>query len=415
MSAKPKYSVQESCAFTEVFELKPTASGPLNNLRFAVKDIIDIHGRKTTCGNPSCAKTRPIAAANAVCVDQLLNAGATCAGKTITDELAFSLDGENFFFGTPLNPKAPERVPGGSSSGSASAVACGIVDFALGTDTGGSIRIPANNCGIYGMRPSHGIISGAGINPFASTFDTVGILASTAQVLLDVASVLLACVPQIREVGHIYIIEEFLDLSDSEVLIWFKEQEKLLGQVFPSNLQKISLKSIDLDPEMTTTSNWLDTYSTIQWAEIWSTLGSWIEAEKPKFGPRTEVNFELTKNLDRKTISQAIYKREHSYRKLKSFLKPNDLIVIPTAPIIAPLKGVLGLNRSEDNYYEKTLSSTSLAGIGRLPQISLPIGMIDNIPHGLSFIGASGEDGYLLSIVQKMAEIFGNSLFEKQL
>jgi amidase len=405
---KRTFSIQESKAFIEVLDVQPTSTGPLDNLRFAVKDIIDIQGHKTTCGNPSCAQTRFVAATHAVCVDQLLNAGATFVGKTVTDELAFSLDGENFFFGTPLNPKAPEHVPGGSSSGSASAVACGIVDFALGTDTGGSIRIPANNCGIYGMRPSHGIISVAGVNPFAPTFDTVGILASTSQVLVKVASTLLACTPQKREVGHMYIIEEFLELSERQVLLWFKEQQKLLEQVFPGRLQTISLQNIIPDPEMTKTENWLDTYSTIQWAEIWSTLGSWIEAEKPKFGPRIDVNFNLTKNLDRKKISQAIYKREHTYRKLKSFLKPNDLILMPTAPLLAPLKGSLGHDRTEDTYYEKTLSTTSLAGIGRLPQISLPGGLIDTIPHGLSILAACGEDAYLLSALQKIAEIFEN-------
>src|SRR4029077_5312214 len=99
------------------------------------------------------------AAAHAVCMEQLLAAGARCEGKTVSDELAFSLIGENHFYGTPLNPRTPGRVPGGSSGGSASAVACGLVDFAVGTDTGGSVRVPSSNCGIWGFRPSHGFVS----------------------------------------------------------------------------------------------------------------------------------------------------------------------------------------------------------------------------------------------------------------
>src|SRR5258708_38280088 len=140
--------------------------------------------------NPS-----PAAVVHAVCVEQLFVAGARCIGKTICDELAFSLLGENHFYGTPLNAHAPDRVPGGSSSGSASAVECGLVDFALGTDTGGSTRVPASNCGIWGYRPSHDFVSGAGVDPLAPSFDTVGVLAQSPDVLAKVGLVLLASAP----------------------------------------------------------------------------------------------------------------------------------------------------------------------------------------------------------------------------
>src|SRR5436309_7997242 len=176
-------TVDESNAFVTRFDLSPTGSGPLNGLCFAVKDVIDVAGYKTGCGNPTWRDSHPTATAHAVCVEQLLRAGARCVGKTICDELAFSLLGENYFYGTPLNPKAPDRVPGGSSSGSASAVACGLVDFAFGTDTGGSVRVPASNCGIWGIRTTHGRISVAGVNPLSPTFDTVGILAKDMDVL----------------------------------------------------------------------------------------------------------------------------------------------------------------------------------------------------------------------------------------
>src|SRR5512143_4147437 len=145
MPPRKNYTIRESGAFVAGYAIPPTASGPLDGLRFAVKDIIDLAGHRTSCGNPDWGKTHPPAAANALCVDQLLGAGARCVGKTISDELAFSLDGENYFYGAPLNPKAPDHVVGGSSSGSASAVACGLADFALGSDTGGSVRVPAAN------------------------------------------------------------------------------------------------------------------------------------------------------------------------------------------------------------------------------------------------------------------------------
>src|SRR3954453_19002385 len=147
---------EQSGAFIERFVLPPTKDGPLRGLRFAVKDLIDVAGHRPGGGTPTRLETHPPATVSAVCVEQLLSAGAQCDGKTITDELAFSLIGENHHYGTPLNPAAPDRVPGGSSSGSASAVAGGLVDFALGTDTGGSTRVPASNCGTWGFRPSHG-------------------------------------------------------------------------------------------------------------------------------------------------------------------------------------------------------------------------------------------------------------------
>src|SRR5215213_4753953 len=185
-------SHEQSGAYIERFTLPATKDGPLRGLTFAVKDLIDVAGHRTGCGNPTWRATHPPAIYSAVCVEQLLAAGAQCEGKTITDEFAFSLLGENHHYGTPLNPAAPDRVPGGSSSGSASAVACGLVDFALGTDTGGSVRVPASNCGIWGWRPSHGLISVAGVMPFSPTLDTVGVFARGGELLQRVAGVLLA-------------------------------------------------------------------------------------------------------------------------------------------------------------------------------------------------------------------------------
>ena len=213
-------SLKESGAFIEKFTLPATNDGPLRGLRFAVKDLIDVAGHATGCGNPTWLATHPSAIVSAVCVEQLLAAGAQCEGKTVTDELAFSLLGENHHYGTPLNPAAPDRVPGGSSSGSASAVACGLVDFALGTDTGGSVRVPASNCGLWGWRPSHGLISVAGVMPFSPTLDTVGVFTRSAELLERIAAALLATdVSTNVEVPPpaIYIVREAFELADPAV------------------------------------------------------------------------------------------------------------------------------------------------------------------------------------------------------
>ena len=294
------YSIEESKAFVETMVIEPKGSGLLTGLRFAVKDLIDIGGYKTSCGNPTWRDTHPKAATNAVCVDQLLLAGAECVGKTITDELAFGLNGENFFYGTPLNPRAPNRVPGGSSSGSASAVACGIVDFALGTDTGGSVRVPASNCGIFGMRPSHGRISVAGVNPLSPSFDTVGVLARSCEVLAKAASVLLACdIPSGFSVGKVHLLEEAFAICDAEVKDALAKPVDMIKAIFSEKVEKTSLKDIGRQASESGLKGWYGTYYHIQWAEIWSCLGSWVEEAKPEFGPRTGMNFEFVKNMDR--------------------------------------------------------------------------------------------------------------------
>src|ERR1051325_3136283 len=239
----PAITVAESNAFVSALDIAPRSSGRLDGLRFAVKDTIDVAGFKTGCGNPTWLQSHPAAVVHAVCVEQLLLAGARCLGKTICDELAFSLLGENYFYGTPLNACAPDRVPGGSSSGSASAVACGLVDFALGTDTGGSTRVPASNCGIWGFRPSHDFISVAGVNPLAPSFDTVGVLAQNAEVLAKVGFVLFAAaaLPP-SQPRTIHLISEAFALADPDVQAALSEPLRRLRGLFPGAVRESSLQ-----------------------------------------------------------------------------------------------------------------------------------------------------------------------------
>src|SRR5215212_10257031 len=404
----------EGNAFVEYVEVEPTGSGSLDGLSFAVKDLIDIGGHETGCGNPTWRGTHPPASVNAVCVEQLLDAGARCVGKTVSDELAFSLLGENHFYGTPLNPKAPDRVPGGSSSGSASAVASGLVDFALGTDTSGSIRVPANNCGIWGLRPSHGFISVAGVNPFAPTFDTVGILASSAEALARVASELLACEEvSDEEPATIHLLKEAFSIADPDVQQALEDPVQGLRSLFGGCLRETSVWEIDGEPEAsegTGFQRWYETYGVLQWAEIESCLGAWIEATKPAFGPEAAQNFDLVKSLNRRRVKPAVQRREEYFRRLKAFVGPNDLLCMPTTPALAPLKGTIaprGRSATGD-YYPRTLSLTSLAGIGRLPQVSLPLAESSgSVPVGLSLFAANGRDAFLLNVVERVAAFMG--------
>lgn len=394
-----KYDFDSSQAFIKQLKIKPYQAGKLNELTFAVKDLIDINGEITGSGNPSWLKTHPKACCNAVCVDQLLSEGAVCLGKTITDELAFSLIGENHFYGTPLNPAAPDRVPGGSSSGSASAVACGLVDFALGTDTGGSVRVPASNCGIWGFRPSHGVISVAGVTPFAPAFDTVGVLARAGDILATAASVLLSS-PLISN----YLSPKIYFLKDL-FLICDKEIQQSLTPVIAALTDLYSLEETDLK-QITNEAidyKWLfDTYAVLQSAEIWSTLGAWIEAAQPEFGPVTHNNFhQLAKALDRTKIQHFSEQREWFAKKLNQFVANKALLCFPTTPQLAPKLGTIGKDvapRSASTYYPRALGFNALSGLSRAPQITIPVATVSGVPIGLSFLTTYNEDSFLLPV-----------------
>jgi amidase len=382
--------------WTAQFRLQIQAEGPLQGIRFAVKDLIDVAGSVTGCGNPDWRGQHPAAVAHAVCVEQLLQAGAICLGKTQTDELAFGLTGENAFYGTPPNPAAPDRVPGGSSSGSAVAVALGAVDVALGTDTGGSVRVPAANCGIFGWRPSHGRISVAGVAPLAPSFDTVGVLARTAESLSSVASVLLAeSLPLSPAPLRILVPLEAWAAADPGIQ---KALEPILAKLAMHwSVERVGLG--DLDPAAANLESWSTVFQTIQWAEIHSTLGTWIEQAQPHLGDRTAMNFQITRQLDRRLLPQALERCGRWRRALQLLCASGVLLCIPTVPIAAPLRGSLGRDRTQDHYFPRVLALNAVAGIGGLPQVTLPLAQVDQVPIGLSFLSAAGSDAWLLGVL----------------
>ena len=401
-------TVALSNAFITTFDLPPSSNGPMNGLRFAVKDTIDVAGFKTGCGNPTWRASHPAAVVHAVCVEQLLLAGAQCVGKTICDELAFSLVGENHFYGTPLNVRAADRVPGGSSSGSASAVACGLVDFALGTDTGGSTRVPASNCGIWGFRPSHDFVSVAGVNPLAPSFDTVGFLARNADVLAQVGAILLGCASSSPgKPATIHLIREAFALADADVRAALSKPMRRLREGFEGAVRDSSLQELLTYDAGRSFPRWVETFCVIQWAEIKSCLGAWISSAKPEFGPEIAASFQLVNELDRRLVAEALERREQFSRNLLEVLGPYDLLCIPTTPALAPLKGNPPKRSSTGSgYYPRVFSLTSIAGIGGLPQVSLPLADANGVPVGLSLLARRGQDTFLLEVAKSLAKNF---------
>jgi amidase len=365
-----------------------SASGPLDGLRFAVKDLIDVAGYRTGGGNPDWLRDQDPAERSSPVVSELLASGASLVGKTITDELAFSLEGRNAHYGTPINPACPDRMPGGSSSGSAVAVAGGLADFAIGTDTGGSVRVPASFVGVLGMRPTHGAISLEGVTPFAFSYDTIGWFARDASVLADVGKALLprqATTP----ISRLLLVRDAFDLVDPSAVKLFRNAAMnwpIGGEV----------TVFDGEEEI-----FRECYRVLQGWEIWQSLGPWITQAKPRFGADIASRFADAATI---TAEQAEHFRgvRANFAARVCTLTPQDTaLVIPTAPRAALELSADGPPISE--FYRRTLTLTSIAGHSGTPQINMPAGLDRGCPIGLSIVGAPGTDLALLDLARQLA------------
>ncbi len=374
--------------------IEPHASGLLDGLSFAVKDNIDIAGEVTGYGSPGWAQSHGKAAANAICLEQLLSAGGCCHGKTKSDELAYSLLGINDFYGTPLNPKAPERIPGGSSSGSAAAVAGGSVDFALGTDTGGSIRVPASNCGIWGYRPTHGSISVAGVLGLAPSYDTLGVLASSGEILEKVMQILLAESSSEASLS-VCLVDDVLQMCDQKLL---DAAAPLLGKISP---ETITLAEIS---EPYVTSTWLfEQLGFLLSTEIWSTLGSWVNHQKPQLSPGVEFSLQnYAAAADRREIQERLVEKKAFQQALNKFLADDKVLCFPTTVDPAPRLADITPEFMAGDYVPRAMSVNAISGLSGTPQISIPLIEVDGVPIGLSFVAGHGQDMALINTCNRL-------------
>lgn len=386
--------------FKDHFLLPATNSGILDGLTFSVKDTFDVKGYKTSFGNPLWEKTHPIATENAICVQQLLANGASCLGTTIIGELGCGSAGVNYFFGTPQNPKAPEFVPGGSSSGAATSVASGLVDFSLATDAGGSIRVPASFCGLIGMRPSHGMISTSGMISLNPSFDTVGILTSSMDTLSKTMSVLVGSSWDENKIGKIFIIEDLVKICDNNIRDAMEQFYEICNEEFNQRPITISFKEIDgnaVHPNL----GIADTFLNILCGETWTSISSWASEVGLEFGKNTYVDFSFMQRLEKDKISKAFLKKEFFCEKINNLLSPNNLICIPTTPF-STFKKSQHKTKINDFDYERLRPLVSLASIGRLPQINLPIINKYSLPIGISLIAGYKKDHYLIEIAKRI-------------
>ena len=379
------------CRDTHV-EMTGASHGPLVGLTFAVKDIYDVAGHRTGFGSPDWLRTHGPAARTASVVQRLLDAGAHLVGKTHTDELTWSLTGENAHYGTPVNVNAPGRIPGGSSSGSAAAVAAAVVDFAVGSDTGGSVRLPASFCGILGMRPTHGRIPLDGVCPLAPSFDTCGWFARDAGVFERVGRTLLCDDELAPPPARLLIAQDALEVAGETV-----------AHAVRSALDKVA--ALVGMPEPVAVGDeplilWMDYFRFLQGAEAWATHGEWITREKPTLGPGVKERFAWAPTVAPADIARAGTRREEIARRMAEMLGERTVLALPSAPGTALLRN--SSPKVLDELRARALPILCIAGLARLPQMSLPLTELDDCPLGLSLIAARGNDTLLLELAGKL-------------
>jgi amidase len=376
--------------------LKGAPAGPLAGLTFAAKDLFDIEGHVTGAGNPDWLRLHAPAARTAPVVQRLVEAGADMVGKTHTDELSRGIFGENAHYGTPTNPNAPGRVPGGSSSGSAAAVAGGLVDFALGTDTGGSVRIPASFCGIFGIRPTHGRLPLDGMVGQAPSFDTIGWFARDARLLGRIGEILLDTdLKSANRPRHVIVAIDAFAIADPTTACALLLAAERIAALAGSGEKRALSQQVPL-------AGWLAHQRAIQAREAWATFGDWIDAHNPRFAFEISDNFIRGMQIDDATLAAAREFQRARRAELMEVLKPDVIVCLPTAPFPAPPVG----QRRSAMWARRTAISTltTIAGTLGAPQLNLPLARVDGLPVGLSILSRPGADEMLLAFAREVAD-----------
>ncbi len=374
--------------------LAGAAGGPLAGLTFAAKDIFDVAGHVTGCGNPHWKATHGPAESTAWVVQRLVDAGATMIGKTITDELTRGIFGENMHYGTPVNPRAPGRVPGGSSSGSASAVAGALTDFALGSDTGGSVRVPASFCGLYGLRPTHGRIPLVGMLLQAPSFDTIGWFARDAETFAQVGAVILPDDSTAARPRRLLIAEDAFALAEPEV-------RQALEAALEYVASLVDFRSTErLSP--TSLQEWSGHQQILQSREAWESARDWIDAVNPTFSFEVADRYATARAVTDDQVATAQIGRDAIIVRMNEVFDNGDVVVcLPSTVGPAPLLGQRVSERHELRMRNSAL--TSVAGNSGRPQLSLPLAVVDGRPVGLSLLGDYGSDEQLIALAVELA------------
>jgi amidase len=370
------------------------AGGPLSGLTFMAKDLFDVAGHPTGGGNPDWPGNQRPAERHAWAVQTLLDGGASLVGKTITDEVSLGILGENVFYGTPVNSAAPDRVPGGSSAGSAAAVAAGMCDIALGTDTGGSVRVPASFCGLYGIRPTQGRLDLTGMMSQAPSSDTTGWFARDGATFAKASTVLLDEVIADEMPAHLIVAVDAFGFAGRKIRTALRPM-----------IERLSERIGTVDEEVMAPpglSTWAKAQRTLQPYEGWLTFKDWLDTANPAMAYSVARGLAAAATLPQAEREWAQMMRQEARARLDYLLPPNTVLCLPTTPFPAPLKG-LPISQT-DPLRLQIACLCSHGGLTGVPQVSIPGAKIDGLPIGLSIIGRWDTDGQLVALAKAMEE-----------
>jgi amidase len=366
--------------------------GPLTGLTFAAKDLFDVAGHPTGGGNPDWARANPIPTRHAWAVQRMLDAGAKLIGKTITDEVSLGIVGENAFYGTPINTRAPDRVPGGSSSGSAAAVAAGLCDTALGTDTGGSVRVPASFCGLYGIRPTHGRLDVSGMMQQAPSSDTTGWFSRDIATFSKVSSVMLGeGIPTMLPRRLIIAVDAFA-FAEPEVGVALRPMVERLRALVGDTRDEVMAP-----PGIT---QWARAQRTLQPSEAWLTFKNWIDRDNPRFAFSVARNLILGSMIPESERGWARLVRREARGRMRYLLPEGAILCLPTTPFPAPKRGEPLSAASKQR--DRLLCLCCHGGLTGVPQVSIPGTTVDGLPVGLSIVGGPGCDATLVAVARAL-------------
>lgn len=368
-------------------------TGPLAGLSFGVKDLFHVRGYPTSGGQPLLLALLGVQERTAPTVQRLLDAGARFGGKTITDELAFSMNGQNAHFGSPVNGAAPDRIAGGSSSGSAAAVSHRLCDFALGTDTGGSVRAPASHCGLVGLRPTHGRVSLQDALDLSPSLDTCGWFARDVPTFARVADVLLGEDAQplpdgVRLLAPTDLWAQATTAATKALAPARRQIEAVLGKARPT---RVVLDGID------------DMYwhiRHIQGIEAWQVDGAFIRRFAPPLGPGVAQRFAWSEQVSDAHAAASRAFRDRFRAHLAAILGRDGVLLLPTMPDIAPL--VSEPEAALEDYRNRAIRLLCVAGLSGFPQLSLPLASRSGAPLGISLLGPAGSDRSLVRLAERI-------------
>lgn len=382
VSDEPPYDVLQAFVRENHIAMEGSGEGPLKGLVFGAKDVFKVLG--STCGNghPEWLRTHGPDEFTTGIITRLLEAGADLVGKTVCDELCFSISGENWNYGSPINPHDPRRFTGGSSAGSGAATGGGLVDFALGSDCLGSVRVPASYNGVLAIRPTYRRVPSDGEAPYCASMDVLGFMGASPEVFKRVAPVILGEDEKPTQIKRLLIAKDCMAAVDKDVVEALKPAVEHIAAAVGS-VEEVTVSREGLD-------QWVDVFRTVQGYEVWESYGGWLRKYRPRLSRGPKERLEWASTITMRQYKEAYAKRQGIMEQVDALVADGGVLCLPTAASVAPLRSApleeINATRLQSTYL---LCISPLTGT---PQVTLPMVKQHGVPLGLTLIGARGTD-----------------------